>query len=126
MKIRLQAAIASLALAGCTSRMVMLVAPVKEVHGTCFEQCQALFGARPTLNCSQSKAPLHPLVCTYDGPSRPGADDRSTRPRPEAAAESACRADCARLGFEKVDGCWSAQTLGGEPAMACEYRVGYH
>jgi hypothetical protein len=99
---------------GCSSSSVTLVAPQKAGVGNCFDACEKLFGARPTLNCGERTAPGKALLCSYDRWPK----------GPPAAPQDSCRDKCAREGFQEIEACWSVDTQRGEKAVACQYRAG--
>jgi hypothetical protein len=102
-------------LLGCTTHPVMLVAPGEPPGGNCFEACQAVFGARPTLNCGEREGPPRTLVCSYDAWASS-----------DAGASGSCQAECERAGLRGVEACFPLTTAAGAPAVGCQYRVGYH
>jgi hypothetical protein len=102
-------------LCGCYTHPVTLVAPAEPPAGDCFAACQAIFGARPTLNCGEREGPPRTLHCSYD--AWPLAGD---------AGAGTCREECERAGLKEVEACGAVTTTAGAPAVGCQYRVGYH
>jgi hypothetical protein len=51
MRVMTRLSLAWLLAAGCATHPVVLLAPGEDASGNCFQRCETLFGARPTLNC---------------------------------------------------------------------------
>jgi hypothetical protein len=115
----LHVAAAALIVAGCASSHVMLVAPTAELRGSCFAQCEELFGTRPTLTCGEASGAPRRLLCAYDA-------DRWPAPNAPAEKDETCRSECERAGLASADRCWSVRTREGTDAVACPYRVPFH